>query len=131
VLSGGNGNDVLVGGPATGKPYGDIGPFSPPIDELYGGGGNDILIAGRGRTLLDGGPGNDIIDALNGRKDTINCGPGDDVVIAQKGDQLENCEHILTSLTPKHASKFVRARLRQLERVLRNPAVRKAMNAGP
>jgi hypothetical protein len=40
-----------------------------------------------------GDPGNDNILAADGSKDTVDCGPGHDVVIADKADAVaKNCE---------------------------------------
>jgi Ca2+-binding RTX toxin-like protein len=45
------------------------------------------------RTYIFGGAGNDAIRALNGHRDVIDCGYGNDVVIADKIDQINsNCE---------------------------------------
>ena len=60
-LDGGDGDDVLYGGPAGGddEMYGGNGD-----DRIFGGKGNDILTGGEGSDYLKGGPGEDtfIID---------------------------------------------------------------------
>ena len=66
------GNDRLYGG--TGN------------DRLFGGLGNDRLEGHEGRDILDGGPGADRIEARDGMKDTIVCGSGRDIVIADRAD---------------------------------------------
>ena len=39
-----------------------------------------------------GNEGNDTIDSRDGRFDSVDCGPGSDVVYADPGDTTENCE---------------------------------------
>jgi hypothetical protein len=43
-------------------------------------------------TTMKAGAGNDLVDARNGRIDTIDCGPGRDVVWADRRDVVRNCE---------------------------------------
>ena len=76
--TGGSGNDVIVGN--------DLG------DRLHGGAGNDHITGGKGEDRLEGGEGDDVIDARDGRYDSIDCGPGNDIVYADPGDGTENCE---------------------------------------
>lgn len=75
---GGSGNDTLVAN--------DLGNL------LDGGPGNDTIIGGRGEDRLVGNEGDDIIDARDGRFDSIDCGPGHDIVYADAIDFTENCE---------------------------------------
>lgn len=78
-LSGAGGNDTLLGG------RGD--------DVLRGGPGNDLLDGGPGSDRLEGGAGNDTIRARDGQRDSIDCGPGRDVVLADRLDRVaRNCE---------------------------------------
>lgn len=79
-LSGGKGNDLLQGGKGD-----DLLSGGPGADTLVGGAGKDVLIGGRGR---------DIISAVDGTKDTISCGPGRDVVRADRIDKLSGCERV-------------------------------------
>ena len=76
--SGGAGNDTIVGN--------DLG------DRLHGGPGDDSIAGGAGEDRLEGEEGNDTIDARDGRFDSIDCGPGSDVVFADPGDSTEGCE---------------------------------------
>ena len=82
-LDGGDGDDVLYGGPAGGddEMYGGNGD-----DRIFGGKGNDILTGGEGNDYLKGGPGEDTfivdgddMDVLYGgtEKDTFQFFPGD------------------------------------------------------
>ncbi|WP_028064488.1 calcium-binding protein [Solirubrobacter soli] len=75
---GGSGNDVLVANPLGNR--------------LSGGGGNDTITGGAGEDTLNGNEGDDTIDARDGRFDAIDCGPGNDTVLADIGDSAANCE---------------------------------------
>lgn len=67
-------------------------------DRLFGNGGRDVLLGGNDSDRMVGGKGNDRINAgepgrLDG--DTINCGPGRDVVINARPTEdiiRANCE---------------------------------------
>lgn len=62
---------------------------------LVGLGGNDRLTGGRWPDYLDGGAGNDTVRARGGGKDTVRCGPGRDVVFADRRDEVaSNCERV-------------------------------------
>jgi len=81
-------------------------------DRLYGGRGDDALFGNAGNDLLDGGPGRDAlyggsgidrfvagpgadrIEALDGRRERIDCGPGSDRVRADRRDLLRGCERV-------------------------------------
>jgi Ca2+-binding RTX toxin-like protein len=69
---------VLIGGPGN--------------DRLNGGTGNDTLIGNGGKDSLVGGPGNDAINARDGVRELVKCGPGKDRVKADKKDRLSGCE---------------------------------------
>jgi Ca2+-binding RTX toxin-like protein len=62
-------------------------------DLLVGGTGNDVLVGGLGNDRLWGGPGNDRINARDGMRDRVYCGPGLDTVIRDARDVLaRDCE---------------------------------------
>jgi hypothetical protein len=87
----GGGSDVVFAGPGR-----DLVRGGPGNDELYGGPGRDILI---------GGPGNDTINARDGRRDRVRCGPGIDTVIIDRVlDRMEDdCEIVeLIELAHEH-----------------------------
>ena len=64
-------------------------------DKLYGGRGNDTLTGGVGLDLLDAGPGNDRVLARDRIRDTIQCGPGRDAVVADRIDKVaRDCETV-------------------------------------
>jgi hypothetical protein len=80
------------------------------VENVFGGSGPDRLVAGSAGTRLAGGPGNDsitgspqedrveglegddTIDTRDGRYDSIDCGAGNDTLLADPGDTGENCE---------------------------------------
>jgi probable HAF family extracellular repeat protein len=75
------GNDTLNGGKGN--------------DKLFGGRGNDKLRGGPGTNGYSGGRGNDTISARNGKKETVDCGPGTkDVAIVDKKDKTKRCETV-------------------------------------
>ena len=54
--------------------------------------GNDTIIGGTAEDRLEGNEGDDTIDSRDGRYDSIDCGPGNDTLLADPGDGAENCE---------------------------------------
>ena len=97
---GGDGDDVLIGGPGRDRLFGRDGD-----DSLFGGDGNDRLYGGRGDDTLSGGDGNDRLyggrgddtlfggdgnDRLSGGKgdDTLSGGDGNDRLSGGKGDDI-------------------------------------------
>ncbi len=75
-----SGDDALTGGSLD--------------DDLRGGPGNDTLVGGAGRDVLDGGAGNDTVQARDGEVDTVSCGEGADIVVADVVDVLTGCETV-------------------------------------
>jgi alpha-beta hydrolase superfamily lysophospholipase len=82
-LSGRRGDDCLYGNGAADRLKGGGGD-----DTLKGGPGNDRLSGQAGRDVLGGGSGADRILARGGGRDRIKCGPGADVVRADRRDHL-------------------------------------------
>ena len=81
LLRGLGGDDTLLGGPGN--------------DRLFGGQGNDRLVGGTGLDRLYGGDGKDRLETRDGLRDTLDCGAGRDVAIADKLDVIaRNCERI-------------------------------------
>ncbi|MCW2962220.1 MAG: calcium-binding protein [Thermoleophilia bacterium] len=79
IVAGTRKNDKLIGGRG--------------LDALFGDAGNDTIVGGKGPDLLVGGPGNDVIDARDGVKDEIECGPGSDRIRADLFDTItKDCE---------------------------------------
>jgi RTX calcium-binding nonapeptide repeat (4 copies) len=80
---GGDGDDTLLG-----STFGD---------GLLGEAGNDTLVGNQGQDTLSGGAGNDRILALDGARDSIDCGPGIDRLVADRAvtDFRYGCEALL------------------------------------
>ena len=76
TVTGGAGNDVIVGSSAAGK-----------VDTLTGGAGNDNITGGAGNDVISGGDGNDTLSGLAGN-DTITGGAGDDTITTGTGLDL-------------------------------------------
>jgi uncharacterized repeat protein (TIGR01451 family) len=89
ALWGGNGRDRLVGGAGNDRLYGGL-----KRDVLLGGDGDDQLYPGSGRDLVRAGAGNDVINARDGARDVVECGPGVDRVRADRRDRVVGCEQV-------------------------------------
>ena len=75
-LTGGNGNDLLVGGGGN--------------NTLIAGDGNDTLVGGSGNNLLNAGNGNDVLTGGSG-SNTLTAGDGNDLLTVQDaGSQTQN-----------------------------------------
>ena len=92
-IHGNGGADAILGGRGWDLIWGDSGD-----DVLDGGPGNDRIWAGWGADAVEAGSGNDRVysDANDGVIDSIDCGPGYDVVVRGRGrgDRLFNCESV-------------------------------------
>jgi Ca2+-binding RTX toxin-like protein len=78
-VTGGSGNDVIVGNAGA--------------NALLGGPGNDTITGGKGADVLDGGTGNDVLLAKDGVTDVVRGGPGRDrAVVDRKRDRLSGVE---------------------------------------
>jgi hypothetical protein len=88
-LAGRGGHDCLYGAAGNDRLSGGDGD-----DALYGGAGRDRLSGGRGTNIYDAGSGADVVRAVNGHRETVRCGPGRDVVRADRTDRLRNCERV-------------------------------------
>lgn len=80
VIIGLGGNDTILGGAGN--------------DLLIGGPGNDVIVGGPGADRIYGGPGSDWIDAADGERDFVDCGPGVDHAIVDSFDIVRNCESV-------------------------------------
>lgn len=117
-LLGGRGLDRLYGGPGADRLDGEDGMGDALAgaaaheghggDRLFGEAGKDRLTDVRGSALLSGGAGNDRIDSRDASRrdrrvaDTVLCGTGDDVVIADEADKVAaDCEHVTRRKTPR------------------------------
>lgn len=77
IQSGGNGDDLLFGGPGDDLQYGNNGD-----DEIHGGPGNNSLFGGIGDDYLQGDDGDDFIYVSKGM-DHINGGNGNDHILIE------------------------------------------------
>jgi arylsulfatase A-like enzyme len=92
---------------AIGSSLGDTFCGSARADTLSGGEGDDVLFGRAGRDRLVGGPGGDVfyggygpdrVEARDGTRDVIVCGPGRDVVFADLLDGVgRGCEVVRRS----------------------------------
>lgn len=124
----GLGNDVVHLGPGNDEAASGAG-----ADQVFGGPGDDVLLPGldadradggegddlirdeRGDTAPDvlvGGPGHDVIRAVNGAADTVECGPGYDVVIVDPVDVVSECDRIEIARRPRLSATAVRTGVR-------------------
>jgi Ca2+-binding RTX toxin-like protein len=88
-LIGGLGTDTLRSGAANDLLSGDQGN-----DTLDSGAGNDDVRGGEGTDTIRAGDGNDKVGTADGVADSVDCGPGDDTVTADRADQLAGCERV-------------------------------------
>lgn len=100
VVLGGGGADRISTGAGEDQVIGSAGADTisggPGVDWIEGDEGGDRLDGGSGADHLYGGAGNDAITARDGTRDTIDCGPGRDTVIADKVDVVaKDCERVL------------------------------------
>lgn len=90
LLRGERGNDILDGGPGD-----DILIGGPGRDMYTGGDGHDQVIVEGGPSRISTGRGDDIVRARNRKRDAISCGPGHDVVVADRIDRVApDCERV-------------------------------------
>jgi len=59
---------------------------------LAGGGGDDGLNGGQGLDAFDAGPGRDLVEARDGTRETVRCGPGQDTARVDAADRTIGCE---------------------------------------
>lgn len=89
-VSGNGGDDVVRGGDGEDRVFGRDGD-----DRISGNGGDDRVAGGPGRDRIFGRAGDDRILARDGARDTIDCGTGDDSVVADELDTVAgNCEAV-------------------------------------
>jgi Tol biopolymer transport system component len=90
-LAGGGHDDVIIGLAGNDTITGGAGD-----DLLIGGAGNDVITGGAGADRIFGGAGSDWIDAADGERDIIDCGPGADHATVDSFDVVHNCERVET-----------------------------------
>lgn len=79
-------------------PWEDASAGTPPAGGsavVSGSDGNDDLYGGSGREVILGGEGDDFIEAKDGARDFVSCGPGDDVASVDGADRVAgDCETV-------------------------------------
>jgi hypothetical protein len=106
-LDGGDGNDKLFGGPDWDKLSGGAGndqlrgdsgvdrlAGGPGRDRLLGGSGPDRLAGGSGVDIQLAGSGNDYVNAVDRRREVVDCGSGRDRVRVDRRDRVKRCERV-------------------------------------
>ena len=92
------GNDYVVGKGAADNLNGQDGADKvlggPGDDWVKGGYQNDLVRGDKGNDTITGGPGHDIVEAADGMRDLIYCGPGtrDRVYYDRNLDRFRGCE---------------------------------------
>jgi Ca2+-binding RTX toxin-like protein len=103
-MSGGMGDDVQHGGAGNDRIFANLG-----VDVTFGGAGNDDLwamahgdVTGPDDTqgdTLHGEQGDDTFHVRDGEPDVVDCGAGNDTVIADFKDIVTtDCEHVLRAV---------------------------------
>jgi Ca2+-binding RTX toxin-like protein len=87
-------NDSIDTENVTGSPSDDTLIGNGGANVLAGGGGNDRILGGNGVDAIDGGPGDDILQSLDGEKETVTCGDGEDGVVSDRNDVRTDCDYI-------------------------------------
>jgi Ca2+-binding RTX toxin-like protein len=111
-------NDSVDTENVTGSPGDDVLIGNAGVNVLSGGAGNDRILGGAGADVLDGGAGDDILQSLDGVKDTVTCGDGEDGVVSDRRDLRTACDYIkyrplaATSTALHETSGVVRAPVR-------------------
>lgn len=86
---------AAVGAGIVGTERGETILGTPQADRISGRGGNDVLVGRGGRDVVDGGRGADRLLLRDGARDTAICGPGTDLVLADRADVLmADCEQL-------------------------------------
>ncbi|MGH2548752.1 MAG: calcium-binding protein, partial [Thermomicrobiales bacterium] len=144
ILSGGGGNDTLIGGTARVSLYGDIGDdtmigSSVADTDVLGGNGNDFIDGRGGDDALDGGGGEDTLyggigndylygddgaDVLSGDqgRDNIVGGDGNDTIVIrtgqfEAGESIDGSDGVDTLLTMGLNNDYRAGTLINLERL--------------
>jgi hypothetical protein len=89
LIRGGDDHDCLIGGRGNDRLYGGRGN-----DRLVGGRGKDVLVGGPGVNVYDAGPGSDYVNARNGKRELVRCGPGKDRARVDGRDRVRSCERV-------------------------------------
>ncbi len=99
IIKGTNGDDKLIGTKnadrLVGKDGNDTLRSSEGKDVVFGNEGNDFIKSGQDFDEIKAGKGDDEIHTRDGELDYINCGPGEDLVLADPvEDDTPGCETV-------------------------------------
>lgn len=99
ILKGTPGDDKLIGSKngdkLIGKAGEDILRSAEGGDLNVGGAGNDFIKSGQGFDEIRAGRGKDEVHTRDGQPDQIDCGPGEDTVLADEVEEgVFDCEHV-------------------------------------
>lgn len=132
-VSGGQGDDTISTGAGD-----DLARGGDGADSITTGDGGDRAVGGSGADHMDTGAGDDSVQTADGDADTVDCGPGHDIILADTVDQLAGCEAVTREDVPAAAppppeddvrpTLRVRARSRQ-RLVVRRPRIRIAVTS--
>ncbi|HMJ37085.1 MAG TPA: hypothetical protein VK501_24485 [Baekduia sp.] len=98
-LHGGAGDDTIAGRSGDDRIFGEDGDDQITgdrgSDRISGGAGDDALFGNLGPDVVAGGSGDDRINVVRGETDTVRCGSGRDVVLADGDDRVAaDCEDV-------------------------------------
>jgi Ca2+-binding RTX toxin-like protein len=98
-LHGGAGDDTIAGRSGDDRIFGEDGDDQITgdrgADRISGGAGNDTIFGNLGPDLIAGGSGDDRINVVRGEIDTVRCGSGHDIVLADGHDRIAaDCEDV-------------------------------------
>lgn len=86
--------EALASG-VTGSGEGEVLRGSAWDERITGLGGEDELYGGEGADRLFSGEGNDFVEASDGERDLVSCGPGVDVASVDRSDLVApDCERV-------------------------------------
>jgi Ca2+-binding RTX toxin-like protein len=89
-IEGNGGNDTIRSGTGADAIFG-----GPGNDRIDAGSGKDLVVGGPGRDTIAAGRGNDTVEARDGFRDVVDCGPGRDRAEVDRLDAVRGCERVL------------------------------------
>lgn len=96
-LEGGDGDDLVLGDePLTAADGDDLVVGGTGDDQVLGAAGNDYVSGDAGNDTLEAGSGNDYVYAADGEFDRVSGGPGNDVCVVDRDDEVNGCEEVYT-----------------------------------
>jgi Ca2+-binding RTX toxin-like protein len=77
-------------------------------DRIRTGEANDRISGGGGSDSIDAGVGDDTVSALDGRRDRVSCGDGEDTAAVDSFDMVSGCETMTRRRPARRARKPMR-----------------------